>query len=541
LMAIEGSLSDVSLADICQLLALGRKTGCLTITDRSDFGYIYFKDGRVVHASVLNRPDRLGELLVKNGIIEKEALARAMEEQREEGHGRLGEILVRAGSLSRDALERWITIQIEEAVYHLFTWNQGSFHFNPDEMPDERKVFLVSLNADGLLMEGARRVDEWTLIERKIPSMDLIFKLVRDPLEQEGVQLSRNQKKLIPLLDGTRTVTDLVRDSGLVEFETGKALFELIQAGFVHEVGKKAQEGEKKDDLAVRQHVTLGQAFYKAGMLEDAAREFAEALKGDPAEPTSRFRLGLIALKSKDAGEAVKHFEAMPEEEGQGYGVLRNLALALERLGRFDEVIRVLNRANAARPGDADLILARGIAELKSGKPPEARSTFKKYRRQLGKKTPPPLYYNFAVLAAAVSGYLEEAISLGREGLRAYPAEASILVNTGAVLDQKGDHEAAEQYFLRALSVGSTALPQAHKNLGDQAYRRGDKIAAKTQYETAVKLDPSLGDDVYLKLGRIALEEADNELAILFLRRAMELNPQNVDARSHLENLAAFP
>jgi tetratricopeptide (TPR) repeat protein len=333
----------------------------------------------------------------------------------------------------------------------------------------------------------------------------------------------------------------MVHESGLVEFETGKALYELIQAGFVQEVGKKAQPGEKKDDSAVRQHVTLGQAFYKAGMLEDAAREFTEALKGDESEPTARFRLGLIALKSGEAQSAVDHFEAMPEENGEGYGVLRNLALALEQLGRFDVVIRVLNRANAGRPGDPALILARAIAELKSGKPPEARSTLKKYRKELGKKTPPPLYYNFAVLAAAISGYLEEAISLGREGLRAYPAEAPILVNTGAVLDQKGDHEAAEQYFLRALSAGSDVPPQAHKNLGDQAYRRGDRIGAKTHYETAVKLDPALGDDVYLKLGRIALEEADNELAILFLRRAMELNPQNADARAHLENLAAYP
>ncbi len=540
-MAIEGSLSDVSLADICQLLALGRKTGCLTITDRSDFGYIYFKGGRVIHASVLNRPDRLGELLVKNGVITREDLVKAMDEQKEAGQGRLGEILVRHGALAQEDVERWITVQIEEAVYHLFTWNQGSFHFNPDEMPDEKKVFLVSLNADGLLMEGARRVDEWSLIERKIPSLDLIFKLVRDPQEQDDVQLSQNQKKLLPLLDGSRTVSDMVHESGLVEFETGKALYELIQAGFVQEVGKKAQPGERKDDSAVRQHVTLGQAFYKAGMLEDAAREFTEALKGDESEPTARFRLGLIALKSGEAQSAVDHFEAMPEENGEGYGVLRNLALALEQLGRFDEVIRVLNRANAGRPGDPALILARAIAELKSGKPPEARSTLKKYRKELGKKTPPPLYYNFAVLAAAISGYLEEAISLGREGLRAYPAEATILVNTGAVLDQKGDHEAAEQYFLRALSAGSDVPPQAHKNLGDQAYRRGDRIGAKTHYETAVKLDPALGDDVYLKLGRIALEEADNELAILFLRRAMELNPQNADARAHLENLAAYP
>jgi len=540
-MAIEGSLSDVSLADICQLLSLGRKTGCLTITDRVDFGYIYFKKGRVIHASVLNRPDRLGELLVKNGVVGTEDLASAMAEQGRTGQGRLGEILVRQGALSKEDVERWITVQIEEAVYHLFTWNQGSFHFNPDELPDEKKVFLVSLNADGLLMEGARRVDEWSLIERKIPSLDLIFTLVRDPSTEEGVHLSSNQKKLLPLLDGSRTVLEMVEESGLVEFETGKALYELIQAGFVQESGKKAREGEKKDDSAVRQHVTLGQAFYKAGMLEDAAREFTEALKGDSAEATARFRLGLIALKSGDAQEAVEHLEAIPEEEGKGYGVLRNLALALEQLGRFDEVIRVLNRAKTLKPGDPDLALARGIAELKSGKPPEARSTLKRYRRELGKKTPPPLYYNFAVLAAAISGYFEEAISLGREGLRAYPAEATILVNTGVVLDQKGDHEAAEQYFLRATSVGSRVPPQAQKNLGDQAYRRGDRIGAKTHYESAVKLDPSLGDDVYLKLGRIALEEADNELAILFLRRAMELNPQNADARSHLENLAAYP
>ena len=52
-MAIEGALQDVSLADICQLLSMGRKTGCLTMTDRSNFGYIYFESGRVIYASVL--------------------------------------------------------------------------------------------------------------------------------------------------------------------------------------------------------------------------------------------------------------------------------------------------------------------------------------------------------------------------------------------------------------------------------------------------------------------------------------------------------
>ena len=80
-MAIEGALQDVALADICQLLAMGRKTGCLSLTDRSNFGYVYFEDGRVIYSSVLNRPDRLGELLVRNNVIARSDLSAAMEAQ----------------------------------------------------------------------------------------------------------------------------------------------------------------------------------------------------------------------------------------------------------------------------------------------------------------------------------------------------------------------------------------------------------------------------------------------------------------------------
>jgi len=540
-MAIEGSLTDVSLADICQLLSLGRKSGCLTITDRSNFGYVYLKAGRVIYASVLNRPDRLGDTLVKNGVIQPGDLDRAIKEQSHQGGRRLGEILVGFGALSQEVLEEWITIQIEEAVFHLFTWNQGSFHFNPGEEPGEKQVFQVSLNADALLMEGARRVDEWSVIEKKIPSLDILFKMVRDPQEQADVELSSNQKKLLPLLDGSRTVTELVGDSGLVEFETGKALYELIQAGFVQEIGKRTHGGREKDDSDVQQHVSLGQAFYKAGMLEDAAREFQEALKGDEFEPTARFRLGLITLKEGQAEEALEHFQTIPDKGGVGYGVLRNMALALEQLGRFDEMVQLLNQASSLRPGDPELTLSRAIAELKSGDAKEARSTFQRYRKDLGNSLPTPLYYTFSVLAAAIAGQLDEAIALGREGLQSYPAEASILVNTGAVLDRKGDHEAAEQFFLRSISSGSEPPPQAHKNLGDQAYRRGDKMGARAHYERAVKLNPSIGDDVFLKLGRISLDESSRDMAILFLRRAMELNPQNEDARSHLADLSALP
>ena len=69
-------------------------------------------------------------------------------------------------------------IQIEEAVYYLFTWTSGTFNFEAGVRP-EREDFLVRINPESLLLEGARRVDEWSLIEKKIPSFDLIFAVDR--------------------------------------------------------------------------------------------------------------------------------------------------------------------------------------------------------------------------------------------------------------------------------------------------------------------------------------------------------------------------
>ena len=152
-MAIEGALQDVSLADICQLLGMGMKTGCLSLTDRSNFGYIYFQKGRVIHASVLNRRDRLGELLVRNLVITRKALSDATEAQKTNRSKRLGELLVESEALTKEELQKYIQMQIEEAVYLLFGWTQGSFHFDTDQMPEEDGFYLVNIPPEALLMD----------------------------------------------------------------------------------------------------------------------------------------------------------------------------------------------------------------------------------------------------------------------------------------------------------------------------------------------------------------------------------------------------
>jgi len=538
-VAIEGALQDVNLADICQLLGMGRKTGCLSITDRSNFGYIYFQKGRVIYASVLNRRDRLGELLVRNHVITRQDLSTAMEHQAENRGKRLGEILVEMSALKQDDVRRFIQIQVEEAVYHLFTWSQGAFHFDTDQMPDEDGLLLVDISPEALLMEGARRVDEWSLIEKKIPSFDIVFQVDADPSEAEGegdVELTREQRKILPLIDGARTAHEIMNEAGLVEFDTGKALYGLIQAGFVSRAGERTSEEEAGGDEALQQRLNVGIAFYRSGMFEDAQREFEDLLAQDPRQARANFMMGLISFRRGRLEDALRHFGSMPPGYAESYAVHRNTALTLEALGRYDEALEALDAAQSARPSDHEVHLARGVIQFKGRQAEKALESLRRYRTYPGLKVPAEPYYAYAVLSAAVAGDLDFAVAVGQEGMGHYPKSGPILVNTGAVLERRGEVEAAAALYKRAVAV-QPPPPQAHKNLGDQAYAHGEMEGARVQYEKAVKLSPRLGDDVYLRLGTMAYKDNDRDVALLLWRRALDLNPGNEAVRSSLEML----
>lgn len=535
-MAIGGSLQDVSMADICQLLAMGRKTGCLSVTDRSNFGYVYFRNGRVIYASLLNRPDRIGEVLVKNGVVSESELEAAVAVHTERRGGTpVGEVLLEQGVISTDDLHRFIRVQIEEAVYHLFSWSTGTFHFDADQLPEEEGFYLVDIPTESLLLEGARRVDEWSLIERKVPSFDLVFEVVRDPDQDPDVELEERQLRILALIDGERTVEEVVAASGMVEFDVGKALYGLIQAGFVERSGRRVKAGPGIDEQ-VRQHLELGVAFYRSGMIEDAAREFEAVLQKDADNGAALHGLGLVAFRARRYDDALRLFDQIPESPETAYAVQRNRALALELLGRFDEALAVLDRLKEERDEDYAVALARGVLLLQAGLPVEALEELERYRRDPGLRVPSPLYYATAVLATAMAGDLEEAMVIGREGLGVHPDSGALLVNTAAVLEKRGDTRTAEALYTRAVTLAAPP-PQAHKALGDQAHARGELRQARIHYEKAIKIDPRLGDDVYLRLGSFALEGAEPETARLLWRRALELNPGNETVRAHLNLL----
>ena len=85
------------------------------------------------------------------------------------------------------------SLDTDESVYLLFTWGEGTFNFEPGVTPDE-SVHTVSVDPQALLLEGARRVDEWTLIAKKIPSFDIIYALEGHKLLETDYQLTPEQQ-----------------------------------------------------------------------------------------------------------------------------------------------------------------------------------------------------------------------------------------------------------------------------------------------------------------------------------------------------------
>ncbi len=535
-MAIKGSLREAGLADVCQLLSMGQKTGRLSVTDGSRFGQIYFDRGRINFATIVNRRDRLGDLLVRDGAVRHDQLMEAVDAQAERPDRRLGEILLERGLIDSATLTASIERQIEEAIYYLFTWKQGSFYFEPGKAPESGEI-LIRVNPENLLLEGARRVDEWGVIEKKVPSMNLIFGLDRERMEDADVQLTPSQRALVPLIDGDRTVEDLAEESGLGEFATGKALYGLIQAGFAFRVGRRAG-AEPVEAGDVDEARNLGAAFYETAMLDDAEREFRRALRSRPHDVTARHFMALIALRKGEAAEAIRRLSALLEDAGPRTGVFLNLAFALRLERRYSDALRVLDAAQKSAPNDPRVRLARGATLLFAGEIAAAAEALDEYRTMLHPDTLPPAPYYYCVgLAATVAGRMEDADALLDEALGAHPASPPLHLLAGNLAERRADMAAAERSYQQAAEE-DPALAQAHRNLGDLASRRGVDREALEHYRRAAEVDASLGDELYMRLADLHYRHNAREEAIRCWRRALELNPGNQVARNHLELVA---
>lgn len=231
--ALAGSLADVPIAEVMQLLALQRQTGFLRIRRGSSEICIAIEKGtlRLVTGAKLPPEFLLDNILVQEKLIDEDELAVFLRNH----HGsrrRVGMQLARLGYLTRDQLHHALRRQSTELVYELLRWSVGEFTFElADALPPEVQELEFDIGIDEVLMEGYRRVDEWGLIENALPSFDLVPQVVPGGLERLGPQgLTTKEQIVHAAIDGRRTMNQIIQRIGFGTFEGARLLYRLVSA-----------------------------------------------------------------------------------------------------------------------------------------------------------------------------------------------------------------------------------------------------------------------------------------------------------------------
>jgi len=123
-------------------------------------------------------------------------------------------------------------MQIEEIVYNLFSWQEGEFKFLENAAP--KKILLpIELNTMNIIMEGTRRIDEWVEIQKLLPPDDVRLRLTTSPkTKKDEVRMTLEEFKVLSLINGERTLPDIIELSPVGEFVILSILFSLYNNCF---------------------------------------------------------------------------------------------------------------------------------------------------------------------------------------------------------------------------------------------------------------------------------------------------------------------
>lgn len=342
-MPIEGPLRELGIHDVFQLLDLARKTGVLQVRSelRQNGGTVYFDAGAVVAAEIQSNPHPLGSVLVRTGKLSEADLKRARDMQERGDARRLGDVLVDIGAITRRELERQVRAQVEEVIFELMGWSEGYFSFSEAPLEDVPAQATVRIPTEALLMEAARRIDEWSRIESRVPHLGVVPRLVTPEGAEAGpMDLRPAEWEVLAAVDGERDVRELARAVVRSEFDVARTLFGLASAGVVtlddpHAAPLPEAVGGEVADLLAR-----ADAYLIAGNPAAALTSVQEAqVTAGQGHTATLFMLGRVLLASGRPIEAMEALTSLVEVDPTHAAGRRLLGVAQAGAGRFLDAV----------------------------------------------------------------------------------------------------------------------------------------------------------------------------------------------------------
>jgi DNA-binding response OmpR family regulator len=236
--ALSGDISVFSVAEVLQMLDMQRLTGELRISTEKSTVTLFVREGHIDFASSsgLRGEFLIGRFLVEAGAISRESLESALAERGTPGP--TGKHLLRLGLVDEKQMQDALMRQTTELVYEVARWKAGHFVFDRQPLDPEADRPCFDLHVGGLVMEGFRRVDEWRLIEG---SIDFDGVLCRDEIAiarlGDDSRLTKAEREVLALIDGERTVREIVEAAEASSFVVCKILYQFVNS---HLVGRSA-------------------------------------------------------------------------------------------------------------------------------------------------------------------------------------------------------------------------------------------------------------------------------------------------------------
>ena len=231
-MALKGNLRDFSTTQLLNLINLARKTGALTIRGQGGAAKMYFKEGKLIHASLSEQDSSLTSMLAKVGKITPQQ-SRAVEARAKvKTDKELGLLLIQSGIANQRDIVQGVKAYVLDVVYMLFTWVDGMFHFEPNELPAEDRI-TVAINLENVIMEGSRRVKEWERLQDELPDLDMALKFTDYPDKVRGINLSVEEWRVLAFINPRNTIRQIAQATSMNEFQIRKIVYGMLSAGLV--------------------------------------------------------------------------------------------------------------------------------------------------------------------------------------------------------------------------------------------------------------------------------------------------------------------